>query len=109
LNSRAAEEAGIDGEFKLENFTYTTPTVLEVLDGHLRNTNFSGITVRCWWVVVKSGTKMNEAVGFLHLCCLPSVTQMMSSSVKDMVRANLVFPLGHHLVHIVCTSPNNAY
>jgi len=48
LNSRVAEEAGIDGEFKLENFTYSTPSILEVLDGHLRNTNFSGITVRCW-------------------------------------------------------------
>ena len=32
---------------------------------------------------------MNEAVDFLRLCYLPSVTQMMSSRVKDMVRANL--------------------
>jgi len=46
LNSRAAAEAGVDGEFKLENFTYTTSTILELLSGHLSRTNFSGITVR---------------------------------------------------------------
>ena len=46
LNSRAAAEAGIDGEFKLEDFTYTTSTILETLSGHLSRTNFSGITVR---------------------------------------------------------------
>ena len=46
LNSRAAAEAGVDGEFKLENFTYTTSTILEALSGHLSRTNFSGITVR---------------------------------------------------------------
>ena len=46
LNSRAAAEAGVDGEFKLENFTYTTSTILETLSGHLSRTNFSGITVR---------------------------------------------------------------
>ena len=46
LNSKAAAEAGVDGEFKLENFTYTTSTILETLSGHLSRTNFSGITVR---------------------------------------------------------------
>ena len=39
-------EAGIGGEFKLEDFNYTTPTILETLSGHLSRTNFSGITVR---------------------------------------------------------------
>ena len=46
LNSRAAAEADVDGEFKLENFMYTTSTILEALSGHLSRTNFSGITVR---------------------------------------------------------------
>ena len=46
LNSRAAAEAGVNGEFKLEDFTYTTSTILETLSGHLSRTNFSGITVR---------------------------------------------------------------
>ena len=46
MNSRAAAEAGVDGEFKLEDFTYTTSTILEALSGHLSRTNFSGITVR---------------------------------------------------------------
>ena len=46
LNSRAAAEAHVDGEFKLEDFTYTTSTVLKALSGHLSRTNFSGITVR---------------------------------------------------------------
>ena len=46
LNSRAAAEADVDGEFKLENFTYTTSTILQTLSGHLNRTNFSGITVR---------------------------------------------------------------
>ena len=46
LNSRAAAEAGVDGEFKLEDFTYNTYTILKALSGHLSRTNFSGITVR---------------------------------------------------------------
>lgn len=46
LNSRAAEEAGIAGEFRLENFTYTSASILNLLSGHLNNTDFLGITVR---------------------------------------------------------------
>ena len=46
LNSRAAAEAGVDGEFKLEDFTYATSTILEALSGHLSRSNFSGISVR---------------------------------------------------------------
>lgn len=46
LNSKAAAEAGITGEFKLENFTYNSISILKVLSGHLSNTDFLGITVR---------------------------------------------------------------
>ena len=46
LNSRAAAEAGIAGEFKLENFTYKSASILNALSGHLNNTDFLGITVR---------------------------------------------------------------
>jgi len=46
LNSRAAEEADIAGEFRLENFTYTSASILNLLSGHLSNTDFLGITVR---------------------------------------------------------------
>ena len=93
MNSRVAEEAGIDGEFKLENFTYSTPSILEVLDGHLRNTNFSGITVSKMLarVAVKPGARVNEAVDLIRLCCLPNVIQMIPSTIKAMVRADLVY------------------
>ena len=46
LNSRAAAEAGIDGEFGLEDFTYNNTSILKVLSHHLSNTDFLGITVR---------------------------------------------------------------
>ena len=46
LNSRAAAEAKLDGDFKLQHFTYNNPSILEVLDFHLRNTDFLGISVR---------------------------------------------------------------
>ena len=46
LNSRAEAEAGIIGEFKLENFTYNSVSILKVFSGHLSNTDFLGITVR---------------------------------------------------------------
>jgi len=46
LNSRAAAEAGITGEFKLENFTYNSVSILKILSDHLSNTDFLGITVR---------------------------------------------------------------
>jgi len=46
LNSIAAAEANIDGEFGLENFTYNNTSILKVLSHHLSNTDFLGITVR---------------------------------------------------------------
>ena len=46
LNSRAAAEAGIAGEFGLEDFTYNNTSILEVLSHHLSTTDFLGITVR---------------------------------------------------------------
>jgi len=46
LNSRAAAEANIDGEFGLEDFTYNNTSILQVLSHHLNNTDFLGITVR---------------------------------------------------------------
>jgi len=46
LNTRAAAEAGIDGEFGLEDFTYNNTSILKVLSHHLSNADFLGITVR---------------------------------------------------------------
>jgi len=46
LNSRAAAEANIDGDFKLQHFTYNNTSILEVLDLYLSETDFLGISVR---------------------------------------------------------------
>jgi len=47
LNSRAAAEAKIDGDFGLEHFAYNVTSILGVLDFHLSNTDFLGISVSC--------------------------------------------------------------
>jgi len=47
LNLRAASEAAIEEEFKLEKFTYNNTSILEVLSHYLSKTDFRGISVRC--------------------------------------------------------------
>ena len=46
LNSRAAAEASIDGDFKLQHFTYNNTSILDILDHYLSETDFLGISVR---------------------------------------------------------------
>jgi len=46
LNSRAAVEANIDRDFKLQHFTYNNTSILEVLDHYLSETDFLGISGR---------------------------------------------------------------
>jgi len=46
LNSRAAAEANIDRDFKLQHFTYNNTSILEALDHYLSETDFLGISVR---------------------------------------------------------------
>ena len=58
LNARAASEAEIERNFKLEDFTYNNTSILKVLSRHLANTDFHGISV--------SGTELLNIV-----VCLP--------------------------------------
>ena len=46
LNSRAAAEANIDRDFKLQHFTYNNTSILDILDHYLSETDFLGISVR---------------------------------------------------------------
>ena len=64
LNSRAAAEAKKVGDFGLEDFTYNNTSILKVLDSHLRNTDFLGISVR------PAVTSENAfSFDFYHCCC----------------------------------------